>query len=1236
MPPVSVHSLVLRKVPSKPTLQKFDFIPAIVMLALSGFICFLFFVISGSFPFYYLLFPITMFIMPLIFQWRSNGDSKKSYAKVLKQYEEHLEKMDAEWKKQNNIVAKYYFDNYPEPSTIPESIVNSIAETGDKLWCVIREHQEFLSFRIGTYERPSPIGVQMPNEAFEDVPDSIKEKIYDIMSKNRLISDSPMIVDLKNNPFIAFKVLSVQKNMYHLNAALLGLFSTHAYDDVRLVVACKAGSEKSMGWLRWLPHIWNEQNDFRFFCSDDNKMDMFDRLEVLIKERSGNLGTNHIYPEYVLVIEDVATFFSHSLSSYFTSTNVQLGIKIIFVLGEQETIPSICSLVVDVNHKKVMEHKAQSEVAFVADGIDSKIAENIARVLSNVELVNGERRGRLPEIVTFFDLLKNDALRQSSIRSTWEHNQAHINGIGLNVPIGVKADGMPIYVDLKDGADGAHAIIAGMTGSGKTELLQTLILSLCVNYSPEQVSFAFVDFKEGGMAIQFKGIPHESGILTNQGNNVAYLANRAITMLQQEKKYRGDLLSDFGLDIDRYHKKYYSTDRDKMIPLPHLFVVIDESAEVVDQFREFMTEMVSLARVGRSMGIHLILSTQNPSRTIDSQIFDNANLKICLSVLSEEESKAILKTKDAAYIVTRGRAILMTGNGKRIEEFQSAYTGATATSSSENLGTGPIAIFPDGNIAQLVKKDSGDSGTTQILETLSVLRNMLSQRLEHKVFSSTLSNDLYLFDMDDSTLSDLKSVGFATVLGKADVLESQAIQDVVVGFDSCRNLVIYGTPRSGKTTLAETILIDIVQRYPQEKLQCIVVATGASSMSRLTGKTFVSEVITEGDPEKLYRLPMFLINETKRRLEIIKASNCITISDYETLSRVETLPRIVVFIDSLQHYQQASKLADVFASGSAQAGIHVVATYQDSALPRTLASYFGGQVVLQIHDDLSFKYNISYNGIIENNVGRGIFGDQSSKLLEIQAFQPSLTVANAHKTGTTSKEILKRSYNFDNGLLEFLSSEISIVRYSRKITIRTVSDIIEGLTSNDQGFPIGVFYESLEPFKITTKTKACIFSILGDKQTRLDLRYLLNENLRKIGNVLYYGDDKYVPEANIIKNDFEKETDDGRHLFILVYYETPEFNSTAPDNHKTIIDLLETTYRGKASLIIITSARMAKSYVPLNEYCINANCIVAVGGKHDAHVRFADVSTRIIDIPNGEAYVSTSSTRFERLILKKY
>lgn len=1232
-----VNPIEIKKPPIMPQRTKFDFISVIITLVMNALVCFIIFAMQGTFSYYFLLFPITMFMIPFVTHWRSKGNAKKTYGKAVKQYEEYLGCVEEKWKKQNNLILQYYSNNFLMPSQLIEAIIDSIENNGDTLWSVLPEHQEFLVFRAGVYEMPSPVAFLHNNEWDGKMPEVIKLHVDSIVSRNSMIPSMPLAIDLKKNCFIAVQISNKKRGMRHFSAFMFSLLATHAYDDVKLAVLAKESSDCLIGWLRWFPHIWNEQGDFRYYCADDsNKSDILDHLENVISNRLQKAGKTKFAPEYILVVEDVAAFFSHPVSRYFSSTDAKFGFRIIFILNEKNTVPSICSLIIDVAKGRIYKNNEKDPIPFVCDEIDLETAEGISRMLSNVELVNGERSTKIPKIVTFFDLLASNALRHETIKKVWGEKRSHLKNIGLLVPIGVTIDGLPICVDFKDGADGPHAIIAGMTGSGKTELLQTLILSLCVNYSPEQVAFAFIDFKEGGMAKQFRGIPHESGILTNKGNHVAYLANRAITMLQQEKKYRGSLLSEYGLDIDRYHKKYYGAKQEKMVPLPHLFVIIDESAEVVDQFREFMGEMVSLARVGRSMGIHLILSTQNPSRTVDSQILDNANLKICLSVLNEEESKAILKVKDAAYIVPRGRAILMAGNGRRYEEFQSAYAGAIATSSSEHLGTEPIVVFPDGNTAQLGKDMENISASTQLEETLAVLRRLVAYCPDHKVFSDTLPDALFSYDVDENTLNGIGSKGLKAVIGKADVLEKQVITDVVVDFDVCRNLVIYGSPRSGKTTLLETILLDLVQRYPQDEVQCIVVANCASAMIRFAKCSFVAEILTEADTEKLYRLPQFLIEESKRRFVLMKNAGAMSIEDYKPSSH--RFPRIVVFFDSLQYYPFIGQLAGVFAAGSAQAGIHVIGTYQDSSLPRSIVSFFGGQVALQIHDDLSFKYGISYNRIVENHAGRGIYGDQDMDYLEVQVFQPSLTVSNARKAGAVSQKIIKQPYSINNGSIDYLDGIIKPADPLQRVKITTVADVIHRLYPTTASLPIGIFYETLQPFAISDKTKACLFSILGDKQVRDDLTVFFDDKLREIGNLVFFGDGKPIPDAAALSAMFAELTRDNRHLFLLIYYEKQEFLTagTSNENQNALVHMLETVYRGKTSLIVVTSARLAKNYAPVNEYCINANGIVAIGGKHDAHVRFADVSTRIVGIPKGEAYVSTSATKFERLVLKKY
>ena len=251
--------------------------------------------------------------------------------------------------------------------------------------------------------------------------------------------------------------------------------------------------------------------------------------------------------------------------------------------------------------------------------------------------------------------------------------------------VGFRSGNAPCYLDIHERYHGPHGLVAGTTGSGKSETLQTYILSLAVNFSPEDVGFFIIDYKGGGMANLFDGLPHMIGSISNlSGNQV----KRAMVSIQAENRRRQRIFAEYGVNnINGYTALYKNGDTSE--PIPHLFIIIDEFAELKREEPEFMKELISVAQVGRSLGVHLILSTQRPSGTVDENIWANSKFRLCLRVQDRQDSMDMLHRPEAAYLTQAGRCYLQVGNDEIFELFQSGWSGATY---DEELGGGSLLI----------------------------------------------------------------------------------------------------------------------------------------------------------------------------------------------------------------------------------------------------------------------------------------------------------------------------------------------------------------------------------------------------------------------------------------------------------------------------------------------------------------------------------------------------------------
>ena len=315
-------------------------------------------------------------------------------------------------------------------------------------------------------------------------------------------------------------------------------------------------------------------------------------------------------PHYVVIITDLTLLLGHNIMEHIYEDLTGIGISFVFVDEVIESLPEHVKTVIDYRGDKkatllLQDGNYTNKEITPLPSVSLSEKENFARNLAGIHHIQ-TLRNSIPNSITFLEMYGVNKVEELELLKRWQENETFQT---MAVPLGVRGRDDILYLNIHEKAHGPHGLIAGTTGSGKSELIQSYILSLAVNYHPYEVAFLLIDYKGGGMANLFADLPHVVGTITNLDGNQA---NRALVSIKAELKKRQRIFAENDVNHINQYMKLFKEGKVKE-PLPHLLIISDEFAELKANQPDFMDELVSTARIGRSLGVKLILATQKPS-----------------------------------------------------------------------------------------------------------------------------------------------------------------------------------------------------------------------------------------------------------------------------------------------------------------------------------------------------------------------------------------------------------------------------------------------------------------------------------------------------------------------------------------------------------------------------------------------------------------------------------------------
>ncbi|MGM9881847.1 MAG: type VII secretion protein EssC [Bacilli bacterium] len=1029
--------------------------------------------------------------------------NKEKYCEYLKSKRKEIE---TEIKLQSDILTENLISN--------ENCYDIALNKKTGLWSRRVEQPDFLKVRIGIGDYPADISISCPQDGFSVEEDVLKEEAMQFPKTYEYLKDVPIGYSLTQNKVTAI-MGSKNKTYNFIKNIILQLATFHSFEDLKIVVFTNNENESNWNFIKNFPHNFDNNKKIRFYATDsEESKEIANYLDLQFKNRCLDenmhiIERNYMQcrPYYVIITDNYSKIRTLPILKSITEVENNYGFSLVLIENRLSKLPSKCDNFISIgdSSSSVLEgaYNNQKIINF-HDEINYEINMNlVGKRLSNIPIeFDGFANKALPNMITFLEMENVGKVEQLNIINRWKNNDPTKS---LKAEIGVDEAGDLLYLDLHEKAHGPHGLIAGMTGSGKSEFIISYVLSMAINYSPNEVAFILIDYKGGGLAGAFENkatgikLPHLAGTITNLDKAEM---NRTLVSIDSEVRRRQrvfnearDKLGESTIDIYKYQAFYREGKLDE--PVPHLIIICDEFAELKSQQPDFMNNLISVARIGRSLGVHLILATQKPSGVVNDQIWSNSKFRVCLKVQEKEDSNEMLKRPDAASLKQVGRFYLQVGYNELFLLGQSAWCGAKYFPSDKvekNVDKTIEFINNIGYVIKSVRESVNKKGPDCGEQLANILKHIIDAGKMEKMEAKRLWLDnipsIILINNLIIKYNLTRTPNFVdAIIGEYDDPSNQRQSILKINLNNNGNTIIYGNIGSDKEMVLDAIIYSTAIRYTTSEINYYIVDYGSEALRKFINFPHIGDIVFLGEEEKLNNLFKLIRNIIRQRKQLF-AQYGGEYNNYVKNSN-KSIPLIGIIVNNYDSFIENNPNVEdeliKFTRDGLRYGVFFILTANnDNSVRRKISQNFNSTLALRLND-ISDYANI-YGRV--NRVPKDIDGRGLVKLESIYEFQTA-SITEEENSSDIIRQIginltSQNNYNVQR-----------IPTLPNTVTLEYVSSYLKGINS----VPIGVYKQSLDIVNYDFTSYLATFILSNTSENTATFSKALISELIKIQNL---------------------------------------------------------------------------------------------------------------------------------------